>query len=124
MKNALLVFAFFLALASLAFADGRGTQIVGRWTEANGQDQIEFKADGTYTGIMIAGHAQTLRAVTGTYFTSGDSVGFTVGNMGNASMLWKVKITPGDLVVTFQDGGPVKFNGTTAKFQRATSAQR
>jgi hypothetical protein len=110
------VFAVVLLLsASIAYADGQGSsKIIGSWVEVNGRDRIEFKADGTCSGIVKYGYDRALRQITGTYVSDGNTVRITIYN--TAPMILKVKTTPTGLNVTYVDGGPVKVDNTTAVF--------
>jgi hypothetical protein len=113
MTKNVLALTFFLA--SFAFASGPGSQIVGRWHEVNGIDSIEFKADGTCAGVIIFGTSRAIRPVIGTYVTNGDTIKMTIN--GTAPMTLKVQVTADNLVVNYVDGGVVKYDHTTAKFQ-------
>ena len=115
MKHILSVALLFAAFASAA---GLESQIVGKWTETSGKDKIEFKADGTFSGIIAYGEGGTLTAVTGTYFVA-DETTIGINLTSRAPMTWKVKLPTSDtLIVSYEEGGEAKLDRSIAKFQR------
>jgi hypothetical protein len=114
MKN---VLALALLFAGFTFADGVSSQVVGKWTQVGGPDRIEFRVDGNYVGAMTYGYAQTLKGLAGGYAFNGERIALVLD--GVPIVVAKVKLTSETLVVTYIDGGPVKFDGATEVFRRA-----
>ena len=108
-----------MALTSYVFACNRspGHQLFGAWTQEGGADAVTFNADGKFSGTMAYGSSGGLRQLTGTYFVNADSMSITLD--GDSPMAWKFALSGGELVVTYQQGGAVKMDGSMAKFKPA-----
>ena len=99
----------------LAAGCGAKTGIVGKWHEVNGTDQIEFTSDGTFAGTMKYG--SVLTEVHGTYFTSDNMLSINLGDNRPLTVKWN--LSDGFLVLTYENGGAVKYDGSMARFQRS-----
>jgi uncharacterized protein (DUF2147 family) len=92
------------------------SQLVGKWTEVNGPDKIEFTSAGTFSGSMAYGEGGQ-ESIAGKYFVDGDHISIKLDR--DSPMTWKFKISDGDLIVTYEQGGAVKLDGSMAKFHRS-----
>jgi hypothetical protein len=104
----------------LVLADGLKSQIVGKWSEIGGKDQIEFAANGTFTGNMVQnGMPQVPLPVAGTYVVeNGGKV--SLQHTGGYPMVWNVKISlSGNLTILYEKGGLIKTDHTKAEFKRS-----
>lgn len=114
LKYGLTVFSF--AIFSLAAATAEA-QLVGKWAEVNGPDRVEFTSAGTFVGTMAYGSSGGQQAIAGKYFVDGENISIKLD--GDSPMTWKFKISEGDLIVTYQQGGAVKLDGSMAKFRKS-----
>jgi hypothetical protein len=96
--------------------------IQGKWQGANGAETIEFLNDGTFQGVLIWDLNRAPVALQGTYKIAGDNLDLVVTKPGNlAPMKWTVRYVSGDEIdVTYQDGGALKKDGTSARYRKIT----
>lgn len=108
-----------VALTTFVLACNRppGQQLVGTWTQEGGADTVTFSADGKFAGTMAYGSSGGPRELSGTYFVNADSISITLNS--DSPMTWKFALSGGELVVTYQQGGAVKMDGSMAKFKPA-----
>lgn len=99
------------------FAATPDSQLVGNWTEVAGSDKIEFTSAGTFSGTMTYGLKARPQSISGKYSVDQDNIGIQLDH--DAPMTWKFNFSNGDLVVTYEQGGTVKVDGTMAKFRRS-----
>jgi uncharacterized protein (DUF2147 family) len=91
--------------------------LVGKWRELNGKDVIEFKKDGHFAGTMAYGMDRMQRAVSGTYFVVKKKISIKLND--SSPMTWEYEFTDGKLIITYQQGGEVKEDGSMAQFRRS-----
>lgn len=108
---------FAIAVFALAKAATPESQLVGKWTELNGPDKIEFTGVGAFSGSMAYGMNGGQQSISGSYFVDEDKLSIKLDH--DHPMTWKFKLSNGDLIVTYQQGGAVKEDGSMAKFRRS-----
>lgn len=91
--------------------------LFGKWVEVNGHDNIEFAKDGLFLGRMTSGIAGEMKNISGNYFVDSDNISLQPN--GGVPMTWKFKFSNGYLILTYQQGGSVKEDGSLARFERA-----
>lgn len=115
MKSALVMTLLF---AGLACGDGKKVDIVGRWSEVKGTDQVEFAADGVFRGTLTLGRQPITMPVGGTYSVNGDTV--SIDLRSNGLTIWRIKPRgDGRIFVTIINSGLLsRDDNSTAVFQR------
>ena len=89
--------AFAAFSATNAFASE--SQLVGKWTEVNGQDKIAFTTQGTFTATMVYGVEGIVKTIVGKYFVDEDNISIQL-NGDDRPMTWKFKFSGNYLIVT------------------------
>ena len=112
-----LVFVTIMAVfATLSCKTSGPEGLLGKWQQENGQDQIEFGAKGAFHAQMADDDSGRRRTLEGTYFVDADKI--SIDPKGDSPMTWRYKFADGDLVITYEQGGVLKLDGTMAKFKR------
>jgi len=83
-----------------------------------------FTGDGKFTGVMTYAGNSSRRGLFGKYFIDEDKIsvnlkGFVSPGVPEPPMTLKFKFSGGYLVVTYLDGGMVKYDGSMARFERS-----
>ena len=67
---------------------------------------------------MVYGVNGTVKAIVGKYFVDEDNISIQL-NGDDRPMTWKFKFSGNYLIVTYTQGGAVKWDGSMARFERA-----
>ena len=122
MKNITVTFLCFLCCIALLVSCSPKPEktLIGKWQEVNGREAIEFLKDGSYQGSFIWDLTNAPIAVSGTFMVNGDKVDLTVEKPPDLTqMSWKITFAGSDeLTIVFQQGGALKRDGNSAKYQR------
>jgi len=122
MKNITVTFLCFLCcIAFLVSCSPKPEKaLIGKWQEVNGREAIEFLKDGSFHGSLIWDLTNESKDVSGTFVVKGDMVDLTVQKPTDLTpMSWKFTFTGSDeLTIVFQQGGALKRDGNSAKYQR------
>ncbi len=93
-----------------------GSSLVGKWIAIDGQETIDFGSDSKFRGRLKYGSGQQPKNLTGSYFTEGNKIAFTVDQ--DHPMTWEFKMAGDEVIFTYASGGTVKMDGSMAKFKR------
>ncbi len=119
MKRSMLVSALFLICGMLAVSCTSGKSITGMWQEAKGSESIEFLKDGTFNGKLTWDMNKQPVEVAGSYTKKGELIDLKLRKPANlAPMTWKASISGTEMKVTFQHGGALKIDGSSAQYRR------
>jgi len=100
-------------VASVPDADS----LVGRWTELNGPDRIEFQKSGNYSATFQAGTgAPDARQISGIYLQAGAAVNLM--RPPEPPLTLTYRIANGGLSIAFVHGAEIKRDGTVETFSR------
>jgi hypothetical protein len=118
------VFSLVCALVFFAvFAcSSKPGSIQGKWQGANGTETIEFLNDGTFQGVLMWDLNHAPVQLQGTYKIAGDKLDLVVTKPGSLTpMKWSVQYVSNDEInVTYDNGGALKKDGTSARYRRIT----
>ena len=90
--------------------------LIGKWQEVNGPDSIEFRKDGMFTARLASSYSKAPKNLNGAYFVEGDLI--SIKPSQGYSMTWKYRLSEGELIITYQQGGDLKLNGDLTKYKK------
>jgi hypothetical protein len=95
--------------------------LVGRWQGVGGSETMAFLEDKSFIGRLIWDTTKAPVNLSGTYSVEGDTVSLKpIKPADLVPMTLKVKLSNSndDLTITFVEGGALKVDGSSARYQR------
>jgi hypothetical protein len=96
-------------------------KLFGKWREASGREGIEFVKNNTFVGIFIWDLTKQPLEVRGAYSLSGEILTLKPQTPKDlVPMTCKIKFGQSDdeLILTFDQGGALKLDGSTLTYRR------